>query len=76
MPMIVTLGYGAYVIPTADAVKLMQILEKAEMYRKDYHDKANITHHVWPQEDTTFMATLMADDLYRMAKLAGKPDGV
>lgn len=75
MPMIVSLGYGAYVMPTKDAVQLLEILERAEMYRKNYHDKNNSTHHVWPQDDTTYMATLLPDDLYRMAKLAGKPEG-
>jgi hypothetical protein len=74
MPMIVTVGYTTYVMPTKDAVQLMEILEKAEVYRKNYHEKQP-THHVWAQEDTTFMGTLMPDDLYRMAKLAGKPEG-
>lgn len=74
MPMIVSLGYGSLVLPTDDAVKLMHILEKAEVYRKEYRDKNNSTHHVWAQEDATYMATLLSDDLYRMAKLAGKPE--
>jgi len=73
MPMIVSLSYGEYVMPTEDAVKLMQILAKAERYKKQYHDR-DPSHHVWAQEDTTFMGTLMPDDLYRMAKLAGKPE--
>ena len=73
MPMIVSLSYGEYVMPTKDAVQLMEILNKAERYKKKY-DAQNPSHHVWTQEDTTFMATLMADDLYRMAKLAGKPE--
>jgi hypothetical protein len=74
MPMIVSLGYTNYVMPTKDAVTLLEILEKAEMYRKQYHDKSNSTHHVWAQDDTTFMGTMIADDLYRMAKLAGRPE--
>jgi hypothetical protein len=53
----------------------MEILGKAERYQKMYHDKES-THHVWTEEDTSFTATLMGDDLYRMAKLAGKPDRV
>ena len=73
MPMIVSLNYGEYVMPTEDAVKLMQILAKAERYKRKY-DAENPSHYVWPQEDTNFMGTLMGDDLYRMAKLAGKPE--
>ena len=75
MPMIVTLGYTTYVMPTKDAVHLMEILEKAERYQKMYHDKES-THHVWTDEDTNHTATLISDDLYRMAKLAGKPERV
>ena len=74
MPMIVSLGYTNYVVPTKDAVQLLEILEKAEMYRKEYRDKNNSTHHVWAQDDTTFTGTVISDDLYRMAKLAGRPE--
>ena len=71
--MIVTLGYSHYVMQTADAVRVLEILENAERYVCKYHKNDQSTHHVWPS-DTLFEAKMMGTDLYRMAKLAGKPE--
>lgn len=71
--MVVSLGYSHYVMPTRDAVQLLEILEKAERYSYQYRANKVCTHHVWPN-DTTFEAKLIGDDLYSMAKLAGKPE--
>lgn len=73
MPMVVSLGYGDVVLPTKDAVTLLEILEKAERYRMKYHSGNPNTYHIWPQ-DTQYTAQLITDDVYRMAKLAGKPE--
>jgi hypothetical protein len=58
---------------TADAVRLLEILENAERYVCKYRKDDQSTHHVWPS-DTLFEAKMMSADLYRMAKLAGKPE--
>ena len=71
--MVVTLGYAHYVMPTADAVRLLEILENAERYVCKYRKNDQSTHHVWPS-DTLFEAKMIGADLYRMAKLAGKPE--
>ena len=71
--MVVTLGYSHYVMQTADAVRVLEILEKAERYQHKYRTKDASTHHVWPN-DTTFEARMIGNDLYRMARLAGKPE--
>jgi hypothetical protein len=66
-------------MPTEDAVTLLKILEKAETYRTNYHSGAGVsgssetTHHIFPNE-TPYHAKLIGEDLYRMAKLAGKPE--
>ena len=73
MPMVVSLGYGDIVLPTKDAVTLMEILEKAERYRMKYHSGNPSTYHIWPQ-DVDYQAKLITEDVYRMAKLAGKPE--
>lgn len=72
MPMVVSLTYGEFVMDTKDAVALMQILEKAEKYQRKYRSEGS-THHVYPSEES-FNAMLLSADLYRMAKLAGKPE--
>ena len=71
--MIISLGYAHYVLPTKDAVQLLEILEKAERYVHKYQAKDESTHHVWPS-DTLFEAKMIGNDLYNMAKLAGKPE--
>lgn len=71
--MAVTLGYSHYVMQTADAVRLLEILENAERYSYKYRANKESTHHVWPN-DTTFDAKMIGTELYRMAKLAGKPE--
>jgi len=78
MPMIVSLSYGELVMPTEDAVQLLKILERAETYRTKYHStgaggSSETTHHIFPNE-TPYHAKLIGEDLYRMAKLAGKPE--
>jgi hypothetical protein len=75
MPMVVSLTYGELVMPTEDAVMLLKILERAETYRTKYHslEDGGNTHHIFPN-DTPYHAKLITDDLYRMAKLAGKPE--
>jgi hypothetical protein len=71
--MVVTLGYSHYVMQTADAVRVLEILENAERYSYQYRANKQSTHHVWPN-DTTFEAKMIGTDLYRMARLAGKPE--
>ena len=71
--MVVQLGYSHYVMPTKDAVQLLEILEKAERYAHKYRTNADSTHHVW-LNDTVVEAKMIGSDLYRMAKLAGKPE--
>ena len=77
MPMVVTLSYGELVMPTEDAVQLLKILEGSESYRLKYHSnhgsQNESTHHIFPN-DSTYHARLIGEDLYRMAKLAGKPE--
>lgn len=73
MPMVISLGYGDIVLPTEDAVHLLKILEKGERYRMKYHSGNPSTYHIWPQ-DVDYQAKLITDDVYRMAKLAGKPE--
>ena len=78
----IDLGYHKYVLPKEEAMKLVEILEKAEMYEAKYWntDKrrekgidADYTYHVYPN-DKSFNMSIITDDHYRLAKLAGKPE--
>ena len=78
---IIDLGYRSVVLPTEDAVRVAEILAKAETFVEKYRTKeekeksgidTDYTYHVYPQEQT-FSMKIMSDSQYQMAKLAGKP---
>lgn len=75
----VSLTYANYVLPAAQALQLVQLVSKAEIYEDKYHPELKgehsdkYTHHVY-DNDKTFGMKLMPDAFYKMAKLAGKPE--
>lgn len=81
---VIDLGYNSFVMTKEQALSLIDIIEKAELYESKYINKedrerlglpagVDQTHHVYPNEKT-FNMRIINDDLYRMAKLAGKPE--
>lgn len=75
---VVILGWKKYVVDSADAIKIAEVLGKAEMYDTKYtKDEAGdhtMLHYVYPQDEEKFVMEMLPDNLYRMAKLAGKPE--
>jgi len=76
---VVELGYQSYVMSNKDAIALVDILTKAEVYEQKWIPKeerssgdAEYTYHVYETERHHGMKVI-SDSLYRMAKLAGKP---
>jgi hypothetical protein len=70
----ITLGYTTFCMPLEDAVTIAKALTLAEVYEKKYRSDAGSTHHIYPNEDkVNFQLNLITDELYRLAKLAGKP---
>lgn len=79
---VLDLGYHKVVVQPADALKLVEILAKAERFEDKYWSRDErmakgmtdeYTYHVYPN-DNTYSMRLISDDIYRMAKLAGKPE--
>lgn len=74
---IINVGYSDYIVEAEDALTLYSILAKAERYKRNYRSKeeGGTLHYVWAQdnEDELRQFSIMSDGLYRMAKLAGKP---
>jgi len=73
---IVRIGYKEYIMNTADALHILDLLSKAERYEAKYdHENKSKTYHVYDvlAEDKTEHLEIIHDDLYRMAKLAGRP---
>ena len=76
---VMDLGYKSYVMSNKDAVTLAEILERAEMYEsiwirsEDRNGGPDHTYHIY-ENDQQISMKLISADLYRMAKLAGKPE--
>lgn len=79
---VIDLGYRSVVLPKEEALKLIDILEKAEAYEQKYWstnerkergmpEDQDYTYHVYPFEPS-FNMKIITDSLYEMAKLAGK----
>lgn len=75
---IIRFGYDNYVMESEDAMRIYEILGKAEHYHNKYQRKEDggTMHYVWQQDmsDDLKSIQLMPDSMYRMAKLAGKPE--
>lgn len=72
---ILTIGYTSYVLDIKDAVGVVEILSGAEMYESKYRSTSPNTHHIYANENPELgTIKLISDELYRLAKLAGKPD--
>ena len=78
---VVEVGWHKLVLEREKALKLVELLESSELYEDKYISKeereklgvdAEYTHHVYPN-DKTFHMRILADSLYQMAKLAGRP---
>ena len=66
--------YKPLVLDMEDAITLSRILGGAEVYEKKYNTN-NASHYIY-DNDTADVATInvIPDSLYRMAKLAGRPE--
>ena len=78
---VMDLGYRSVVLPTEDAIRVAEILAKAEAFEEKYRTKeekeksgidTDYTYHVFPL-DRQFGMKIISDSQYQMAKLAGKP---
>jgi hypothetical protein len=78
---VLRLGYNEYVLDIGDAVAVMEIMAKAENYKAKHNYGTTPTttaYYVWEQETANKESvgiTLLPDAVYRVAKLAGNPEG-
>lgn len=74
---IISIGYAKYVVDASDAVKLAEIMANAELYTDKWRkpEDGGTTHHIWEQDEhTETPIRVIPNNLYRMYKLAGKPE--
>lgn len=77
MKAIVNIGYKAYVMDAEKALTLLSALDNAEVYENKWDSATKQTsYYVYPQDSGDFIREMkiMPEALYRMAKLAGKPN--
>lgn len=74
---IIQLGYNHYAMDAQDALKVYEIIGRAERYRSQYRSREDggTVHYVWPQDDQDDIKDIriISDSLYQIAKMAGKP---
>lgn len=75
MKAILELGYKAYVMDAEKAVMLLSMLDQCEVYESKWEGKTTV-HYIYPQDGGEHIRSMkiLPDALYRMAKLAGKPN--
>lgn len=74
----VDIGYKSYIVNADDGLKIMQILNNAEMFeeksKRDGQGAYVSTYYCYEQYDRAGVTIKsIPTSLYRMAKLAGKP---
>lgn len=79
MKAIIRHGYRDYILDSYKAIAILNLLEGAEIYEHVYHPKEGdkdsyYTYHIYPNEDRDAHLSLMPEEVYRMYKLAGKPE--
>ena len=74
MKAIVQVGYKSYIMDAEKALAFLGMLDQAEIYESKWDGKTS-AHYIYNQEnDSVRELKLVPDALYRMAKLAGKPN--
>lgn len=69
---IVEVGWGrSFVLDSDRALALLDIMKDAEVFEEKYSAK---TVHIYDNADRNLSMRLLPDAIYRMAKLAGKPE--
>lgn len=75
---VISLGYKDYVLDAEDALAILKLLANAELFKEKWasKDDGGSSYYVYPQgaDEAKLNLHLITDDLYRMAKLAGRPE--
>ena len=71
---IVEFGYDkAFVMEADKALTLLDLLKDAEVYKENWKSGGN-TFHIYPQEKELCSMKVLSNNMYSMARLAGKPE--
>lgn len=79
---LIRVGYTSYVMDVDQALIVAQAIADAEQYERVYvpseksgTGNSHYAHYIWEQEgqDGNISLEVLAESVYRIAKLAGKP---
>ena len=72
---VVTIPYGSLVMDAKDAFVLAEVYARSAEYKEKWRssEDGGSTYHIFPNEQKMDIKVI-SDDLYNMAKLAGKPE--
>lgn len=71
---IVRIAYMDFVMPAKAGLEFVELLSKAQRFEKKFNNETRTyTYHIYP-DDTEHTLTIINDDVYNVAKLAGKPE--
>ena len=74
---VIKFDYKEYVFPIKEGIQFLELFAKAKRYSKNYNSATgSYNYYVWDRDndENEQQATLISDELYNMAKLAGKPE--
>ena len=75
---IVKIGYTDFVLDTAKALTMLELLADAEIYEEKWHkqEEGGTTYHIYPQDTNEGIRHLkvIPQAFYQMARMAGKPE--
>lgn len=75
---VIQIGYKEFILDAKDAILLMEMLDKAEVWQEKYQsrEEGGTLYFAYSQdnEESIRSVKIIPDNLYRMAKLAGKPE--
>jgi len=75
---IVEIGWDTKIVMSKeDAMAFVGILERAENYKEVWRkdEEGGTTYHVFPRTEMPSLK-VMSNDMYKIAKLAGKPESM
>lgn len=75
---VIQIGYDNYILDAKDAITIMEMIDKAEVWQEKYqsHAEGGTLYFAYPPTDAESIRSvkIVPDSLYKMAKLAGKPE--
>lgn len=73
MKLAITMPYGDYIFDHDDAVKLMEIMERAEKYDTKYRsaEEGGSLHYVFKDASRGMNIKHIPNEIYEMARMAG-----